>query len=664
VAYPLGLVVIFVFLGFEAGGYFADTTGWVAAALALGLAVSAAVLGRPPRGVTGALALAAGLLALFGLWVLLSASWSDHTAGALIEFDRVLLYLLALLLFGVAPRPRAILHRLPAAIALAAVILCGAGLLVRTLPHSWPFALPTPSERLDYPLSYENAQGALAALGLVFALHVASWTREAMGVRALAAAALPVLTVTLVLTFSRGATVVAIIGPLAYLVLARPRGALAALLATAPFVFLVAKEALDANLLATLHSRTPAAIAQGKDLAGLTAASSAAAGLLLAFLVAVERRVTEALSGASRRLGRGLVAGVALAAVVAIGIAAQSGGLGHLYRKVVQQGGGAEPAPVRGRLTNPSSFTDLSAQNRPKYWRVSLDAFERHPLRGTGAGTFPRLWARDRPKAEEAAEGHSIYFETLGELGLVGGVLLLAVIVLIVWSFGRFMRRPDRPLYACMLAATLTWLLHAGLDWDWEMPVLTLWLFAAGGCALALARQREPDRRLAWPWRALAAAGCALVALTPATVALSQSQLDDSVKALRRGDCPSSERSASDAASTLSLRPEPYELLAYCASRRGDDQLAIRRIRQAIDRDPHEWRFQYGLGIVLANAGRDPRAALRRAYRLDPKEPLVLGARRYLSTTNRRVLARLAPGAVLPLKGPSPPPTPTTVRGK
>ncbi len=639
-------------MGFEAGGYFADTTGWVATGLALALAISAITLGRPPNALTRPLGWAAGLLALFGIWVLLSGTWGDDTTAALIEFDRALLYLLVLLLFGVAPWPELTLRRLPAAFLLAAVALCGAGVLIRTLPEAWPFALPPLSARMDYPITYENALGVLAALGLVFSIHLASWRRERIVTRALAAAAAPVLVVALVLTFSRGGTLVAVIGPLAYVVLARPRGAPAALLAAGPFVFLAARAALDADLLATLDARTPAGREQGEDLAAIAAAGSVAAGLLLAFVIPIEERLKIAVPRVRRRTRRMLLAGLAASAVVAIAVLGATGQVREVYDRVVEQDASGGEQQARDRLTDPSAFADVSAQNRPKYWRVSLDGFEERPLRGHGAGSFARLWARDRPVEEAVTEGHSLYLETLAELGLVGAVLLLAALAAVLWpAFGR-LRGHDGPLYACLLAAALTWLLHAALDWDWELPVVTLWLFAMGGCALGALPPRVAMRSAhSWPWRAVAVGGLGLVALTPATIALSQSRLNDSVAALRRGDCARAQRSAESSLSVLGLRPEPYEVLAYCSSRRGDHRVAREQMERALERRPQDWRLHYGLALVLGRARQDPRPPLRRARDLNPREGLFTRGRprELFSTDDPRVWRRIAQTAPLPL---------------
>jgi hypothetical protein len=51
------------------------------------------------------------------------------------------------------------------------------------------------AERLSYPVSYWNALGLLAAIGLLVCLHLASGARQPRSVRALGAAAIPPLAV-------------------------------------------------------------------------------------------------------------------------------------------------------------------------------------------------------------------------------------------------------------------------------------------------------------------------------------------------------------------------------------------------------------------------------------------------------------------------------------
>src|SRR5215211_1119278 len=85
-------------LGFQAGGFFPDAWAPVALALAVALALRLATAERPLAGVSGWSGVAIGALALLGVWVLLSASWSDAPGRAVIEFVRLLLYGLVLAL--------------------------------------------------------------------------------------------------------------------------------------------------------------------------------------------------------------------------------------------------------------------------------------------------------------------------------------------------------------------------------------------------------------------------------------------------------------------------------------------------------------------------------------------------------------------------------------
>jgi len=87
-----------LYLAFNAGGYFAASTGVLAAALLGFVALLAAIPGSPWRGWGRAVAAAAVPLALLAAWAQLSGSWSGSPARAAVEADRIVLYLAALLL--------------------------------------------------------------------------------------------------------------------------------------------------------------------------------------------------------------------------------------------------------------------------------------------------------------------------------------------------------------------------------------------------------------------------------------------------------------------------------------------------------------------------------------------------------------------------------------
>jgi hypothetical protein len=198
-------------------------------------------------------------------------------------------------------------------------------------------------------------------------------------------------------------------------------------------------------------------------------------------------------------------------------------------------------------------------------------------------------------------------------------------------------------VFAALLAAALAWLVHAGLDWDWEMPAVTIWLFCAGGAALAVSTRSRGRRLRLRPWlRLLLALGFVAVALVPAATAVSQHRLDEALTAFSRGDCKKAESEARGSLDVVGFRPEPREVLAVCAWRRGDPDGALREAREAVRRDPRNWRYRLDLALVLAARGERAVPAARTAATLDPLEPAAAGAPRYLDGPLARGRAKLA----------------------
>ena len=83
--------------------------------------------------------------------------------------------------------------------------VCAIALTTRLLPNVWPIGANLANDRLSYPITYWNALGLLASLGIVFCLHMATRARGPRLTRVLGAAAVPLLATTVYFTFSRGA---------------------------------------------------------------------------------------------------------------------------------------------------------------------------------------------------------------------------------------------------------------------------------------------------------------------------------------------------------------------------------------------------------------------------------------------------------------------------
>jgi O-antigen ligase len=150
----------------------------------------------------------------------------------------------------------------------------------------------------------------------------------------------------------------------------------------------------------------------------------------------------------------------------------------------------------------------LVGQNRPYYWRVAWKEYRLNPLLGSGAGTFDSYWLHYRPIDSFARDAHSLYVETLAELGPLG---LALVLVALATPFAGVRRRLE-PLTAAAAGGYVAFVVHLAVDWDWELPAVTL-TGVTCGAALLVGTRREARRPLSRRTRAalvltaLAAAG-------------------------------------------------------------------------------------------------------------------------------------------------------------
>jgi O-antigen ligase len=150
----------------------------------------------------------------------------------------------------------------------------------------------------------------------------------------------------------------------------------------------------------------------------------------------------------------------------------------------------------------------LVGKNRPYYWQVAWKEYRLNPLLGSGAGTFDSYWLRYRTIDSFARDAHSLYVETLAELGPLG---LALVLVTLAAPFAGVRRRLD-PLTAAAAGGYVAFVVHLAVDWDWELPAVTL-TGVTCGAALLVGTRSEAGRplsrrtRVALVLAALAAAG-------------------------------------------------------------------------------------------------------------------------------------------------------------
>ncbi|HEX4733218.1 MAG TPA: O-antigen ligase family protein [Thermoleophilaceae bacterium] len=612
---PAALVI---YLSFESGGFFPQGPAVASLFLIVVLILRITLVEEPLAGAGRPLVIGAGALALLALWTLASGAWSDAPGRALVEFDRTFMYLLLTVLLGSAVRTSSRLRWLAAVLSGAALVITIVALATRLFPDRFPTSLPVIGEsNLAYPLTYSNALGILCTLGAIPALYFASSTRLPLAARTLGAAAMPLFTVTVYLTLSRGPVAAGIVGIAAFLLLGRPRGALSAAIAVVPTSAIAVASAYQHQLI-TKDPSSAGAVGQGHTVAVVVLLCVIGAVVLRVILAPLDRRVSEyALPDRSRRpvliaAWTGLVL-VILAVAVAVNAPHR---ISDQYHRFVNSGQ-ASPQQQDVRQSLFSSANRGIVDN----WKVALDAFDDQPLHGQGAGTYENWWNQHRPANQatyNVTDAHSLYVEVLGELGIVGFLLLAVLVVSVLVALAPIRRGPNRALYAALFATALAWAVHAGIDWDWEMPAVTVIFFALGGAALAAHASRARWVPVTQGLRVTAGLLLLVAAATPALIFTSQRQLNDARDALRARDCPRAVDRATASIDTLAIRADPYEVLVLCQATHGQLGLATAAANKAISRDPNNWRYHYDLGLLQGAAGLQPRPEIAEAHALNP----------------------------------------------
>jgi hypothetical protein len=148
-------------------------------------------------------------------------------------------------------------------------------------------------------------------------------------------------------------------------------------------------------------------------------------------------------------------------------------------------------------------------QPRSSYYHVAWHEYLAHPLLGSGAGTFGHYWLQSGRVTQwgGALDAHSLYLETLAELGPVGLCLVLG---LFLYPLRRVVSQRRLPAVPAAAGAAVAFLVHAGLDWDWELPAVVV---AGLACCAVVAfaeheagAETEPEVQRAARGVALAAA--------------------------------------------------------------------------------------------------------------------------------------------------------------
>ena len=590
-------------------------------AIVLAVALGAWPLARIPRAALGS----GTLLAAFAAWTLASTAWASSAELAFVEFDRVALYL-GVFLVAVLAGSRGTLARWVDGLAAGLVAVAAVALSSRLFPglfanQTLPKFLPSARTRLSFPVQYWNGLGILTALALPLLLRAAVAGRTVVG-RGAALAPTPILAATIYLTSSRGGAAAAFAGALTTLALSRRRWrTLAALAATA---------AGSAAAVAMIVSEDAIVRGAGAE----QAAQGRATALVLVLLCVGAGGLWAGASGLAmaappRRLGWALI-GAAAVLLLAVVLVSHPAARFEAFKR--------PPAQIR---YSSSDFTRAhllsgNGSGRWQFWSTAIDEWRSAPIVGRGAGSFGSWWAQHGPISYFIRDAHSLYAETAGELGIVGLALLIGFLGWgLVTAVTRARRTDDEgaSAVAALGGALAGYIVGAGLDWMWELTIVSLVGMIVLGLLVGPATEALYEARSAPRSRFTLGVGVVatgwLVLCAQGVPLLADQQLQASQRAAGRGDNAAAIAHARTARQLEPWASSPYLQLALVAEQAGDLAAAREWIGGAILRDPENWRPELVAARIETeqNDIAAAKRALERAAALNPRSPLFAGVR-------------------------------------
>jgi hypothetical protein len=342
-----------------------------------------------------------------------------------------------------------------------------------------------------------------------------------------------------------------------------------------------------------------------------------------------------------------LAALMPVAAVVALAASSRglTGEISHAWHSLTS---------VNAVVGESSSRLTQFGSSRPLYWSQGITVGEHALFKGVGALGYATARTQYTHSGQTVAHAHSYVIQTFADLGLLGLVVSLALLV----AWGRAAWRPVAPRMGWSrlepeaswersgLLALLLFVIGFGLssafDWTWYFPALTVptllgagWLAGRGPLRSPVGRARSRLPTLSRPGALAACGGLALVSLVFAWLIWQPLRSANDVSAVfsaRDTSAAFDAARSAQAADPLSLQPllvlsQLYSVQAKAAAGRGQSAEAARlatdaraQLDKAVQLQPRNYQSWLALGNyeVAHHQARPALSAMKRAFALNP----------------------------------------------
>ena len=299
---------------------------------------------------------------------------------------------------------------------------------------------------------------------------------------------------------------------------------------------------------------------------------------------------------------------------------------------------------------------------RSDFARMALSIWKANPTAGAGLGAFLHSsaphWPPDQA-AQYALYAHNDYADLLAGGGAIGAALLVGFLGAVGVAVAKRTTRSVSPLFIGAVAGVVAVAAHTFVEFNWHIPGVALWFFAAAGVVISPAFRRHRSTGgsnvVALPLIAVAVVGGIVLwpmvkagwKANPKAITPAVDLVEAAMKERQAGRDPS-------AALAAALLREPMGGRAHVeralwGEKQGDVGLADECFRRAVERDPgnlavmraaREWwmgRFDSAkpeagvlkelvktTGPVLWNA-TEPRKVLEETLRVTQMREVLLG---------------------------------------